>query len=79
MAVENLEEKDPGPGRERRAHAPLRPREAPDPFPMKPEHTNWRDEQRAWRTSATLFDQSLLMSDVYFAGSAPGGCSPSPA
>jgi glycine cleavage system aminomethyltransferase T len=37
-------------------------------FPMEPEYTNWRDEQRAWRTTAVLFDQSHHMIDVYFKG-----------
>jgi vanillate/3-O-methylgallate O-demethylase len=37
-------------------------------YPMKPEFTNWRDEQRAWRTTAALFDQSFHMTDVYFKG-----------
>lgn len=37
-------------------------------FPMQPEFTNWRDEQRAWTTTAVLFDQSHHMWDVYFEG-----------
>src|SRR5580693_9593626 len=37
-------------------------------YPMKPEFSNWRDEQRAWSTTAVLFDQSFHMTDVYFRG-----------
>jgi vanillate/3-O-methylgallate O-demethylase len=37
-------------------------------YPMKPEYSNWRDEQRAWATTAVLFDQSFHMTDVYFRG-----------
>jgi vanillate/3-O-methylgallate O-demethylase len=40
----------------------------PYAYPMKSEFTNWRDEQRAWRTTAVLFDQSFHMTDVYFKG-----------
>ncbi|MTD57281.1 aminomethyltransferase family protein [Amycolatopsis pithecellobii] len=36
------------------------------PIPL--EHTNWRDEQRAWKNSAVLFDMSHHMTDVYFEG-----------
>lgn len=39
------------------------------PFPIPSEFTNWRDEERAWATTATLFDQSVHMTDVYFRGS----------
>ncbi len=35
----------------------------PYPFPIRPEFTNWRDEQEAWRTTAVLFDQSFHMTD----------------
>ncbi|MEU8346274.1 vanillate/3-O-methylgallate O-demethylase [Actinomadura meyerae] len=38
------------------------------PFPVPREHTNWRDEQEAWGTTATLFDQSHHMTDIYFKG-----------
>jgi vanillate/3-O-methylgallate O-demethylase len=31
-------------------------------------YTNWQDEQRGWTQTATLFDQSHHMTDVYFAG-----------
>lgn len=37
-------------------------------FPIRAEYTNWRDEQRAWLTTAVLFDQSFHMTDVYFEG-----------
>jgi len=37
-------------------------------FPMPAEYSNWRDEQRAWRTTAVLFNQSFHMTDVYFKG-----------
>jgi vanillate/3-O-methylgallate O-demethylase len=32
------------------------------------EFTNWRDEQRAWRETAALFDQSHHMTDLYVEG-----------
>ena len=38
------------------------------PIPVPAEHTNWRDEQRAWAESAVLFDQSYHMTDVYLEG-----------
>lgn len=37
-------------------------------FPVPDEHTNWRDEQFAWRNTAVLFDQSYHMTDVYLKG-----------
>src|SRR5438105_12394309 len=38
-------------------------------YPVVPnEYSNWRDEQRAWRESAVLFDQSHHMVDVYIEG-----------
>jgi vanillate/3-O-methylgallate O-demethylase len=37
-------------------------------IPLRPEYTNWRDEQEAWTTTAVLFDQSFHMTDVYFTG-----------
>jgi syringate O-demethylase/vanillate/3-O-methylgallate O-demethylase len=37
-------------------------------YPMRSEWTNWRDEQRAWKETAVLFDQSFHMTDVYFSG-----------
>ena len=35
---------------------------------VAPEFSNWRDEQKAWRTSAVLFDQSHHMVDIYIEG-----------
>jgi len=35
---------------------------------VKPEYTNWRDEQRSWRESVCLRDQSYHMSDLYVSG-----------
>jgi vanillate/3-O-methylgallate O-demethylase len=41
----------------------------PYAFPVvAPEYTNWRDEQRAWRESCVLFDQSHHMTDLYVEG-----------
>lgn len=38
-------------------------------YPVVPsEYTNWRDEQRAWRDSCVLFDQSHHMVDIYIEG-----------
>jgi glycine cleavage system aminomethyltransferase T len=37
-------------------------------FPMRRVHTSWQDEQRAWKETAVLFDQSFHMTDVYFDG-----------
>ncbi|NIR61761.1 MAG: aminomethyl transferase family protein, partial [Gammaproteobacteria bacterium] len=35
---------------------------------VAPEFTNWRDEQRAWRNAAVLFDQSHHMVDLFISG-----------
>lgn len=35
---------------------------------VPPEFSNWRDEQRAWRESAVLFDQSHHMAELTVAG-----------
>jgi vanillate/3-O-methylgallate O-demethylase len=35
---------------------------------VPPEFTNWRDEQRAWRESAVLFDQSHHMAELMVHG-----------
>ena len=35
---------------------------------VAPEFSNWRDEQRAWRTSAVLFDQSHHMDELLVEG-----------
>ncbi len=41
----------------------------PYAFPVvRPEFTNWRDEQRAWKETCALFDQSHHMSDLYVEG-----------
>ncbi len=38
-------------------------------YPVVPsEYSNWRDEQRAWRESCVLFDQSHHMANVYMEG-----------
>ena len=38
-------------------------------YPVVPtEYSNWRDEQRAWRESCVLFDQSHHMVDIYVEG-----------
>jgi vanillate/3-O-methylgallate O-demethylase len=38
-------------------------------YPKVPaEFTNWRDEQRAWRETSALFDQSHHMTDLYIEG-----------
>ena len=38
-------------------------------YPVVPyEYSNWRDEQRAWRESAVLFDQSHHMVNIYIEG-----------
>lgn len=35
---------------------------------VAPEYTNWRDEQRAWRDSAVLFDQTHHMDELIIEG-----------
>jgi syringate O-demethylase len=41
----------------------------PHVYPVVPlEYTNWRDEQRAWRESCILFNQSYHMTDMYVEG-----------
>jgi vanillate/3-O-methylgallate O-demethylase len=37
-------------------------------LPYTPFHSNWRDEQRAWGTTAVLFNQSWHMTDFYVSG-----------
>lgn len=36
--------------------------------PVPPEFTNWREEQRAWRETAVLFDQSHHMPELFLKG-----------
>jgi len=41
----------------------------PYAFPVvRTEFTNWRDEQRSWKESCALFDQSHHMTDLYVQG-----------
>ena len=41
----------------------------PYAFPVVPsEFTNWRDEQRSWRETCALFNQSHHMTDLYLEG-----------
>jgi vanillate/3-O-methylgallate O-demethylase len=35
---------------------------------VAPEFTNWRDEQRAWKETCVLFDQSHHMANLYVRG-----------
>ena len=38
-------------------------------YPVVPsEYSNWRDEQKAWRDTAVLFDQSHHMANLYVKG-----------
>ena len=43
-------------------------RARPDGSPVPLEFTNWRDEQRAWRETAVLFDQSHHMPELFVEG-----------
>ncbi|HJF15470.1 MAG TPA: aminomethyl transferase family protein [Enteractinococcus helveticum] len=40
----------------------------PITFPIRPEFTNWRDEQKAWRTSVAIMDQSHHMTQLFVGG-----------
>ena len=40
----------------------------PHTLPVVAEHTNWQSEQRAWRESCALMDQSHHMTDLYLKG-----------
>ncbi|RBY90288.1 aminomethyl transferase family protein [Blastococcus sp. TBT05-19] len=40
----------------------------PSTFPVKPEFTNWRSEQRSWVESCALLDQSHHMTDLFLSG-----------
>ncbi|MEI9852696.1 MAG: hypothetical protein WDN24_19645 [Sphingomonas sp.] len=37
-------------------------------FPIRAEFSNWRSEQRAWRETCVLMDQSHHMSDLFIKG-----------
>ncbi len=37
-------------------------------YPVQSEYTNWREEQRSWRETVGLLDQSLHMTDLYVKG-----------
>lgn len=37
-------------------------------YPIPAEFSNWMDEQRAWRETAVIFDQSFHMTDLYVKG-----------
>lgn len=37
-------------------------------FPVAPEFTNWRSEQRAWAETCALLDQSHHMTDLFLSG-----------
>lgn len=41
---------------------------APTVFPVRAEFSNWRSEQRAWRESVALLDQSHHMTDLFISG-----------
>ena len=45
-------------------NSPIRPHT----FPVAAEFTNWRSEQRAWRDTCALLDQSHHMTDLYVRG-----------
>ncbi len=38
-------------------------------FPVAPEFTNWRDEQRSWNTTVAVLDQSHHMTQLFLDGS----------
>lgn len=40
----------------------------PVEFPVRPEFTNWREEQEAWRKTCALLDQSQHMDDLFLSG-----------
>ena len=40
----------------------------PSTFPVKPEFTNWRSEQRSWLETCALLDQSHHMTDLFVQG-----------
>jgi glycine cleavage system aminomethyltransferase T len=40
----------------------------PSTFPVKPEFSNWRSEQRSWLETCALLDQSHHMTDLFLEG-----------
>jgi vanillate/3-O-methylgallate O-demethylase len=40
----------------------------PSTFPVRPEFTNWRSEQRSWLETCALLDQSHHMTDLFVEG-----------
>jgi vanillate/3-O-methylgallate O-demethylase len=40
----------------------------PSTFPVRPEFTNWRSEQRSWLETCALLDQSHHMTDLFITG-----------
>ena len=40
----------------------------PSTFPVQPEFTNWRSEQRSWLETCALLDQSHHMTDLFIEG-----------
>jgi len=67
MSYQSLEEKLKSAGNP--VHMLRNSQIGPYAFPVvRPEFTNWRDEQRAWRQSCALFDQSHHMTDLYVEG-----------
>jgi syringate O-demethylase len=67
MAVKNLEDRIKAAGG---ALKLLRDSQTgPNPYPVvKPEYSNWRDEQWAWQNTAVIFNQSYHMTDLYVSG-----------
>ena len=43
-------------------------RNRPSASPVPAEYSNWRNEQRAWRETAVLFDQSHHMPELFLDG-----------
>ena len=67
MAVKNLDDRIKAAGG---AMKLLRDSQTgPNPYPVvKPEYSNWRDEQWAWQNTAVIFNQSYHMTDLYVSG-----------
>jgi glycine cleavage system aminomethyltransferase T len=66
MTIESLEDKIQRHGNiaDMLRNAP----QGPYDYPMRNEHSNWRDEQLAWKKTSVLYDQSFHMTDIYFQG-----------